>query len=150
MKENEPDAVAQLCRPLGFQVMDHFFDCQCNPSYLSNANELFSVGGFTECFVLLNEVLETVKKCGLTVMGHSYQPFPEDEHGNASWTLAVTLAESHLCLHTWPAEDRVDLDIYVCHYTQDNTEKATALHESLRQLFMPLECSPAFLQRTRK
>jgi len=51
----------------------------------------------------------------------------------------VLLAESHLCVHTWPELRGVTLDVYVCNFGADHSAKAHALMSSLLQLFEPAD-----------
>jgi S-adenosylmethionine decarboxylase len=49
----------------------------------------------------------------------------------------VLLAESHLCVHTWPEQQAVTLDVYVCNFGGDHSAKAQALLADLQNLFDP-------------
>lgn len=42
---------------------------------------------------------------------------------NGSFTAAVCLMESHICIHTWPEFSQLTLDVYLCNYLQDNSHK---------------------------
>lgn len=42
---------------------------------------------------------------------------------NGSYTAAVCLKESHICIHTWPEFSQLTLDIYLCNYLRDNSHK---------------------------
>ena len=78
---------------------------------------------------------QAVADAGLTAVGSLFHSFGEGE----GVTGAVVLAESHLALHTWPEDDYVTLDVYVCSYTSDNSAKAERLFELVMQAFAPDE-----------
>jgi S-adenosylmethionine decarboxylase len=59
----------------------------------------------------------------------------------------VLLAESHLCVHTWPETTSVTLDVYVCNFGGDHSAKAQALMAALQGLFRPATCSLNRLER---
>jgi S-adenosylmethionine decarboxylase len=46
---------------------------------------------------------------------------------NGSYTIAYCLKESHICIHTWPEINRVTMDIYLCNYSQDNSDKVRSI-----------------------
>jgi S-adenosylmethionine decarboxylase len=62
-------------------------------------------------------------------------------------TAAVLLAESHLCVHTWPEQNAVTLDVYVCNFGADHSAKAQALMDALLALFDPADVQRHALQR---
>ena len=83
-----------------------------------------------------------VKSCqdtGLTVLGDHFVQFDGadgiTQDGGA--TGAVVLAESHLAIHTWPERDGATLDVYVCNYTADNTQKAESVYQALIKALKP-------------
>ena len=92
--------------------------------------------------------LKLVKASGLTAVNEVFHAFPgadSDETGGITGT--VLLAESHLALHTWPELQAVTLDVYVCNYSTDNSEKASQLLNSLVRLFDPDEVNRQSLER---
>lgn len=74
-----------------------------------------------------------IKKCGLKEAGNYYHTF--GAHQGISGIVA--LHESHLSLHTWPELRYVTLDVFVCNYRNDNSEKAKQLTYALIELFRP-------------
>lgn len=72
-----------------------------------------------------------VAGAGLTAVGSLFHPFGEG-HGV---TGVVVLAESHLCIHTWPETMYVTLDVYVCNYSHNNQHKAEQLQGNLLRAF---------------
>lgn len=92
--------------------------------------------------------LKLVEASGLTAVNEVFHAFPgtdPDETGGITGT--VLLAESHLALHTWPELQAVTLDVYVCNYSTDNSDKATQLLNSLVRLFDPDEANRQSLER---
>ncbi|HAD14375.1 MAG TPA: adenosylmethionine decarboxylase [Saprospirales bacterium] len=59
---------------------------------------------------------------GLQVVGEAAHQFE-----GAGFTVAICLAESHICIHTWPEFGFLTLDIYLCNYSNRNEEKVRAL-----------------------
>ncbi|NCT82212.1 MAG: adenosylmethionine decarboxylase [Comamonadaceae bacterium] len=89
---------------------------------------------------------DAVARSGLTGVAELMHRFgPVD--GQSGVTGVVLLAESHLAVHTWPELGAVTLDVYVCNYGGDNSEKARTLLEALIDLFEPAEVSRQQLLR---
>lgn len=59
-----------------------------------------------------------LEKHGLEKVGFSAHIFE-----NGSFTAAVCLKESHICIHTWPEFSQLTLDVYLCNYLRDNSLK---------------------------
>jgi S-adenosylmethionine decarboxylase proenzyme len=87
---------------------------------------------------------------GLTVLGdHFYQFDGADGTQQGGSTGAVVLAESHLAIHTWPERDGATLDVYVCNYTADNTDKAERVYKTLVKALKPGDVMVERFQRGR-
>ncbi len=102
----------------------------------------------TDVDMLRSTCLNLVQASGLTVVGELFHAFPgltEGESGGITGT--VLLAESHLALHTWPEQQAVTLDVYVCNFSTDNSSKATQLLDSLIGLFNPEDANRQSLLR---
>lgn len=67
-------------------------------------------------FIAFSEGL--LLKYDLEKVGISVHDFEND-----SFTIAICLKESHICIHTWPEFKQLTLDVYLCNYLQDNTQK---------------------------
>ena len=74
--------------------------------------------------------IEAVQTAGLSMVGERFHQFEP-----VGVTGVILLAESHVAIHTWPEHRFVSLDIYVCHFSADNTAKAERLLQDLIQLF---------------
>lgn len=81
-----------------------------------------------EAFKLLTNSL--MLQHGLEEVGYSVHTFP-----NGSFTAAVCLAESHICIHTWPEFGQLTLDVYLCNYLQDNSAKVRSVAKAYIDYF---------------
>ena len=62
-------------------------------------------------------------------------------------TGTVLLAESHLCVHTWPEQKGVTVEVYVCNFGADHSAKAHALLDAMLALFAPEQVLRQVLNR---
>ncbi len=86
-----------------------------------------AVGLDQKCLALLKAV-------GLTAVSSHWHAFPGELSGV---TGVVLLAESHLAIHTWPESGQVTLDIFVCNYRADNSQKAKQVLDVVCDFFKP-------------
>ncbi len=75
-------------------------------------------------------ILALIVKNGFTVTGDCYKDF-----GPGAFSHNVMLAESHVCVHTWPESNFYSLDIHTCNYTRDNSEATRKMAEEIIELF---------------
>jgi S-adenosylmethionine decarboxylase len=113
----------------GLHLTADLYDCACEAALLTDAALL---GPHCE---------QAVAHAGLQAVAHLFHTFPATVHGPGGVTATVLLAESHLCVHTWPETAAVTLDVYVCNFGGDHSAKAQALMGALQQVFKPGKCS---------
>lgn len=73
--------------------------------------------------------VEACRDAGLTPLGAYFYQFTHDDGQQAGVTGTVVLAESHLAIHTWPEDGHVTLDVYVCNFSRDNSERARTIFD---------------------
>ena len=119
----------------GLHLTADLHQCRCATAWLTDA-------------ALLGErcVLGVVA-AGLQAVAQLAHSFPATAHGPGGVTATVLLAESHLCVHTWPEQASVTLDVYVCNFGGDHSAKAHALMDALIALFEPLHIERNSLTR---
>ena len=91
--------------------------------------------------------VDAVAAAGLQAVAELFHTFPTTAHGPGGVTATVLLAESHLCVHTWPEQRAVTLDVYVCNFGGDHSAKAQALLDALVALFQPGQVEQHALHR---
>lgn len=109
----------------GLHLTADLHQCQCDTRHLCDAE---AIGA---------DCLAAVQASGLRPVAQLFHAFAPTGAEPAGVTVAILLAESHLCLHTWPERQGVTLDVYVCNYGDDHSAKAHALMEALIALFQP-------------
>lgn len=99
--------------------------CRCDAALLVDAT------------ALLQLCLKAVESAGLQAVNQLVHEFPAVADVKSGVTATVLLAESHLCIHTWPELQAVTLDVYVCNFGGDHSAKAHRLINSLLAVFKP-------------
>lgn len=107
----------------GLHLTADLQQCQCQSDWLTDAQKLL-----THC-------IQLVIDAQLHPVAHLSHTFAHTQSGAGGVTATVLLAESHLCIHTWPELQAVTLDVYVCNFGADNSNKAHQLMDSLLALF---------------
>lgn len=109
----------------GLHLTADLYQCRCDAAWLTDAARL---GAWC---------VQAVQASGLQPVNQLFHTFPATPRGPGGITATVLLAESHLCVHTWPEERAVTLDVYVCNFGADHSAKARALMDVLVQRFAP-------------
>lgn len=109
----------------GLHLTADLYQCRCEAPWLTDAARLgdWCVGA--------------VRASGLQPVNQLFHTFPATAHGPGGVTATVLLAESHLCVHTWPEQRAVTLDVYVCNFGGDHSARARALMDQLVNHFAP-------------
>jgi S-adenosylmethionine decarboxylase len=109
----------------GLHLTADIYNCRCDPNWLLDAE------------LLGNWCTAAVRASGLVVVNQLFHAFPATSAGPGGITATVLLAESHLCVHTWPEQKAVTLDVYVCNFGGNHSSKAQALMRALIDRFEP-------------
>lgn len=109
--------------------------CRCQAHWLTDAP------------ALLQACVARVRAAGLQPVAELAHRFPGTPQGPGGVTATVLLAESHLCVHTWPESGSVSLDVYVCNVGGDHSAQAGCLLAALLDLFDPQTVQRHALQR---
>ncbi len=119
----------------GLHLTADLHRCRCDSRWLLDAQALGRA------------CIDAVDAAGLQAVAELFHTFPATGHGPGGVTATVLLAESHLCVHTWPEQHAVTLDVYVCNFGGDHSAKAQALLETLVALFQPDQVERHALRR---
>lgn len=119
----------------GLHLTADLHDCACDALWLTDAPRLGA------------HCVAAVQMAGLQAVAHLVHAFAPTSLGPSGVTATVLLAESHLCVHTWPELRAVTLDVYVCNFGGDHSDKAKALLEALISLFEPGQVARQSLAR---
>ena len=109
----------------GLHLTADLHDCRCDAAWFTDADRL------------LDWCLQEVRRAGLQPVNQLAHRFPATGQGPGGVTATVLLAESHLCLHTWPEQRAVTADVYVCNFGGDHSGQARALMEAVVGRFQP-------------
>ena len=119
----------------GLHITADCHQCACDSALLTDATLLGTL------------CTQAVADAGLQAVARLFHTFPSTAHGPGGVTATVLLAESHLCVHTWPEQRAVTLDVYVCNFGGDHSAKAEALMATLQGLLQPEQAAVKKLLR---
>lgn len=130
-----PQKYSTVALMQGLHLTADLSRCQCDNVWLTDAVRL------------LHRCVQEVSHAGLQAVSQLAHTFPATDQGPGGVTATVLLAESHLCVHTWPEQMGVTVDVYVCNFGADHSGKAHALMDALVALFAPQRVLRQALQR---
>jgi S-adenosylmethionine decarboxylase len=105
----------------GLHLTADLYQCRCEEQWLTDAQELG---------IWARHATEAV---GLEVERELFHASPAPD----GVTVALVLAHSHVCLHSWPKERAATVDVCLAHASEDLSAKARALMFALVQRFQP-------------
>lgn len=109
----------------GLHLTADLHGCQCDVHWLTDAAR---TGAWC---------VQAVKDAGLQPVAELFHSFAVADAPPCGFTATVLLAESHVCLHTWPEQQAVTLDVYVCNFGGDHSRRAQQLMQALIDRFAP-------------
>lgn len=83
------------------------------------------------------KALAMVKRAGFKIVASRFHKFSQTSAGEGGITGIIIVSESHVSLHTWPERHFVNLDVFFCNYTRDNTKKARAVFQEFKKIYKP-------------
>lgn len=96
------------------------------------------------------KALAAIRRASFGIVASRFHKFSSNPHGSPAqisrgktWageggiTGVVIVSESHLTIHTWPERRYVNLDVFFCNYTRDNTRKARAVFTEFKKIYRP-------------
>ena len=117
----------------GIHLIGDLHNCKFS-SYLRDEKRLEELKGL---------ISRKIKEVELTELGNFYHYF-----GPYSVTAVICLSESHISFHTWEEENYTSLDVFVCNYQKDNTEKARQIFDYLiKEVFRPEKVKKQEIER---
>ncbi|MDR1967111.1 MAG: S-adenosylmethionine decarboxylase [Burkholderiaceae bacterium] len=122
----------------GLHLTADLYQCACDMHWL------------TEAEPLLRACEQAVHAAGLRAvarLGHAFADAGGERAPDGGVTACVLLAESHVCVHTWPERRAVTLDVYVCNFSADHSRAAEQLLDALLALFQPAHAERHALRR---
>ena len=104
----------------GLHLTADLYRCRCEPQWLQDAGRVQA---------WCSSAMQAV---GLDPVAHAF-------HGGHPRGIGVSLLmeDGHVCLHAWPTEKAVTLDVYVGHGDGDRSAKARGLMVALVNRFQP-------------
>lgn len=90
----------------------------------NNEEKLKNKNGFID---FANSILNKNKLLKVGESSHIFENF--------SFTAAICLMESHICIHTWPEINQLTADVYLCNYSSDNTNKVKNIASEIISYF---------------
>lgn len=79
------------------------------------------------------KIAHLIENSGATVRGMFFDSYGK----NKGYTLFISIAESHILVITWPELRLVNIDIFLCNFTRDNSIIARRILAGFKRIFLP-------------
>lgn len=108
-------------------ILADFYDCRGDEKYFSNKSSV------------RQKVLGVIKNAGFRIIASRFHKFPGTplSVNGGGITGVVIVSESHITIHTWPERKFVNIDVFFCNYSVDNSRKARDVFRFFRNLYEP-------------
>jgi S-adenosylmethionine decarboxylase proenzyme len=106
-------------------ILADFHDCRGELKY------------FTRKSAMRSKTLAVICRAGFRIVASRFHKFPPNGNAEGGITGVVIVSESHITIHTWPERKFVNLDVFFCNYTRDNTRKARLVFQEFKRIYQP-------------
>ena len=106
-------------------ILADFYGCEGEGKY------------FTGKAAVRKKALTLIRRAGFSIIASRFHKFSVNPHDDGGITGVIIVSESHLTIHTWPEKRYVNLDVFFCNYSRDNTKKARAVFAEFKKIYKP-------------
>ena len=104
-------------------ILADLYDCSSPPQYFTSRTKVRA------------KTLAMIKKAGFKIVASRFHKFSPTSAGAGGVTGVVIVSESHIAIHTWPERKFVNLDIFFCNSTRDNTTKVRTVFKEFEKIY---------------
>lgn len=123
----------------GTHCIADLYDCSCD------------LNSLTDSCASQEFILDRIQEAGFTALHVLFHKFPEMPAGTPSgYTGMVVLGESHFAIHTWAVERVVQLCLFTCNVSKDNSEATVKCFQDIVEWFQPRDANIKTINRGRK
>lgn len=105
-------------------ILADLYECAGDPKFFGNKSAVRA------------KALTMIRRAGFQIVASRFHKFGATA-GEGGITGVIIVSESHLTVHTWPERRFVNVDVFFCNYTRDNTRKSRAVFEEFKRLYKP-------------
>lgn len=106
-------------------ILGDLYDCAGIPDY------------FTQVGKVRARTLAMIRRAGFKIVTSRFYKFPATRKNEGGITGVIIVSESHLTIHTWPERRFVNLDVFFCNYSRDNTRKVRTVFKEFSNIYRP-------------